>query len=139
MKIVGIIGPYFSGGNRRLIDCNIANVQYVQIAIANYFAENQLVGFFAPHTHTARFEKLANAPENYYHTLDDAIYDRACDGFILLPNWESSSGSRRDHQRAMDQIHTKSIFELDSYDEKEIERLLVSLEKWALEKAARKF
>lgn len=86
MRIVGIIGPYFSGGNRRLIDQNIANVQYIMIAIANHFAKNELVGFFAPHSHTARFEVLAQAPESYYHTLDDTIYDKVCEAFILLPN-----------------------------------------------------
>lgn len=132
MKIVGIIGPYFSGGNRRLIDHNIANVQYVMIAIANYFGTSGLVGFFAPHIHTARFEKLAQAHESYYHILDEAIYDSVCEAFILLPNWENSSGSRRDHERAMKQ--KKLIFFLSSYDNNATQILLESLEKWALEK-----
>ncbi|MEK7503287.1 MAG: hypothetical protein AAB556_02480 [Patescibacteria group bacterium] len=134
MKIVGIIGPYISGGNRRLIDHNIANAQYVTIAIANRFGQNGLVGFFCPHSHTARFEKLAEAPESYYHALDDAIYDRVCDGFIILPNWRNSNGARRDRERALEKIHRVSIFELDSYEEKEIETLLLSLEKWTLKK-----
>lgn len=130
MKIVGIIGPYFSGGNRRLIDHNIANVQYVQIAIANYFAESQLVEFFAPHAHTARFEKLANAPESYYHTLDDTIYDGACDGFILLPSWESSSGARRDYNRAVEQ--KKRVFVLIDYNDLYVQTLMQQLERWIL-------
>lgn len=132
MKIVGIIGPYFSGGNRRLIDCNIANVQYIQIAIANYFAENQLVGFFAPHAHTARFEKLARAPESYYHVLDDAIYDKVCDGFIVLPDWENSTGAKRDRRRAIE--NNKPVFQLLTYSDYPIQELMKKLEKWALEK-----
>ncbi len=129
MHIVGIIGPYFSGGNRRLIDHNIANAQYVMIAIANYFAENRLVGFFAPHSHTARFERLAKTPETYYHILDDTIYDLACEAFVLLPFWKTSSGSKRDRERAIKQ--GKPTFVLKSYDEKDINALLYSLEKWA--------
>jgi hypothetical protein len=131
MRIVGIIGPYFNGGNKRLIDHNIANVQYVMIAIANYFAENRLVGFFAPHSHTARFERLAQAPESYYHVLDDTIYDRVCDGFILLPEWENSSGAKRDRERAIN--HGKAMFELKSYDETSMNALLHKLESWAKE------
>jgi hypothetical protein len=129
MKIVGIIGPYISGGNRRLIDHNIANAVYVTIAIANRFALDRLVGFFAPHSHTARFEKLAQAPESYYHALDDAIYDRVCNGFILLPGWESSSEVVRDHKRAADR--GKTIFVLKSYDDKDVKILLDLLEIWA--------
>ncbi len=129
MRIVGIIGPYFSGGNRRLIDHNIANTQYLMIAIANRFGQNELVGFFSPHSHTARFEKLADTPEHYYHTLDDAIYDRACDGFILLPDWEHSSGAKRDRERAIAQC--KPIFALDDYDKATTNALLDELEKWA--------
>lgn len=137
MKIVGIIGPYFSGGNRRLIDINIANVQYITIAIANYFGTTGLVGFFAPHNHTARFEKLTQAPESYYHALDEAIYNKVCEAFILLPNWENSSGSRRDRERAVEQ--KKPIFFLSSYDDNAMQILLESLEKWALEKIANQF
>jgi len=132
MKIVGIIGPYFSGGNRRLIDINIANVQYITIAIANYFGNNGLVGFFAPHSHTARFEKLAQAPETYYHALDDAIYDRVCDGFIVLPDWGNSSGAKRDRNRALDQ--NKPVFYLLVYCDDQIQELMKKLKKWALEK-----
>ena len=129
MRIVGIIGPYISGGNRRLIDHNISNAQYVTIGIANYFGVNDLVGFFAPHSHTARFERLAIAPETYYHALDDAIYDRACEAFVLLPGWENSSGAKRDHQRAIEQ--KKPLFLLKSYDDTDIDQLLRSLENWA--------
>ena len=129
MHIVGIIGPYISGGNRRLIDHNIADAQYVMIAIANYFAESRLVGFFAPHSHTARFERLAQSPEPHYHTLDDTIYDLACAGFVLLPNWKNSSGARRDRDRAIHQ--GKPIFELKSYEYQDISTLLSALEIWA--------
>ena len=132
MKIVGIIGPYFSEGNRRLIDHNIANVQYVTIAIANYFGKNGLVGFFAPHSHTARFEKLANAPESYYHILDDTIYGRACDGFILLPEWENSKGACRDHENAV--TAKKRIFVLTDYNVLYVKTLMKQLERWALGK-----
>lgn len=129
MRIVGIIGPYFSGGNRRLIDHNIANAQYLMIKIANHFSENRLVGFFAPHSHTARFERLAEAPESYYHDLDDAVYDRACEAFVLLPLWKTSGGARRDRERAIQQ--EKSTFELISYGDKDINVLLTALEEWA--------
>jgi hypothetical protein len=129
MHIVGIIGPYFSGGNRRLIDINIANAQYVMVVLADHFGENQLVGFFAPHSHTARFERLAQAPESYYHTLDDALYDRACEGFILLPDWKNSRGARRDHRRAVEQ--GKHVFCLKSYSDEDMNLLLRSLQEWA--------
>lgn len=129
MRIVGIIGPYLSGGNRRLIDHNIANAQYITIRIANHFAQNRLVGFFAPHGHTARFERLAQAPEAYYHSLDDAIYDLCCEAFVLLPGWEHSSGAKRDRERAIQQ--GKPVFPLKSYDDSAIEELLSSLEAWA--------
>lgn len=129
MHIVGIIGPYFSGGNRRFIDRNISNVQYIMIAIANHFAENRLVGFFAPHSHTARFERLAQAPESYYHVLDATIYDLASEGFILLPDWKNSSGSRRDYDRAIEQ--RKPVFELISYEDKDISTFCNLLEEWA--------
>jgi hypothetical protein len=129
MRIVGIIGPYFSGGNRRLIDHNIANVQYVMIAIADYFAESKLVGFFAPHSHTARFEQLAEASEEYYHELDDAIYDRACDAFIVLPGWQTSHGACRDHDRAIRQH--KPLFFLASYHDEDVKTLLELLKHWA--------
>ena len=134
MHIVGIIGPYFSGGNRRLIDHNIANAQYVMIAVANYFAQNQLVGCFAPHSHTARFERLAQAPEAYYHAMDDAIYDGCCEAVIVLPGWENSTGARRDIKRA--QLQCKKVFLLLSYSAKDMEWLLHALQKWAEEPVA---
>ncbi|MDP3710676.1 MAG: hypothetical protein Q8R29_03060 [bacterium] len=134
MKVVGIIGPYISGKNRRLIDHNIANAVYVTIAIANRFALSRLVGFFAPHSHTARFEKLAQAPESYYHALDDAIYDSVCKGFILLPDWVGSEGARRDYKRAVDQ--GKSVFPLGSYRDEDINKLLDLLELWTLSSEA---
>ena len=129
MRIVGIIGPYFSGGSRRLIDHNIANAQHVMIAIANHFAESRLVGFFAPHSHTARFERLAQAPETYYHALDDAIYDLTCEAFVLLPAWKTSNGAKRDRERAIQQ--NKQIFPLENYDDGALEKLFASLEAWA--------
>ena len=129
MKIVGIIGPYISGGNRRLIDHNIANVQYTAIAIADHFGVNRLIGCFAPHTHTARFEKLAAAPESYYHALDDAIYDRSCDGFILLPDLDKSSGAKRDLERA--KTHSKRIFILTDFEDAALQKLFGELEAWA--------
>lgn len=129
MRIVGIIGPYISGGNRLLIDHNIANATYVTIAIANYFKDTNRVGFFCPHLHTARFEKLAQAPEEFYHALDDAIYERACDGFILLPGWKQSNGARRDRERAIQS--EKRIFGLSSYTEHAINTLLPALDLWA--------
>ena len=129
MRIVGIIGPYFSGGDRRLIDHNIANAQYLAIKIANYFSGSMLVGFFCPHLHTARFEKLAGAKEEYYHTLDDAIYDLACEAFVLLPGWENSQGSRRDCERAKNK--KKLIFELPSYESSDIDSFLMTLFEWA--------
>jgi len=129
MHIIGIIGPYFSGGNRRLIDHNIANARYIMILIANHFAENRLVGAFAPHSHTAQFERLAQAPETYYHAFDDAIYDRACEAFIMLPEWDKSSGATRDCKRAMEQ--KKKLFFLASYEIEDTDKLLNSLEQWA--------
>ena len=131
MLIVGIIGPYFSGGNRRLIDHNIANAQYVGIQIANHFRESRTVGFFIPHTHTAHFEVLAQAPETFYHILDDTIYDKVCDGCVLLPGWQESSGSRRDHERAAHRTKPV-IFELKSYEESDVQKLLHGLEQWAI-------
>ena len=115
-----------------MIDHNIANAQYITIAIANYFAKSNLVGFFSPHSQTARFEKLAEAPESYYHALDDAIYDRACDGFILLPGWESSSGSRKDYNNAV--VLERPVFVLMDYNDLYMNTLMQHLERWALEK-----
>ena len=129
MFIVGIIGPYISGGNRRLIDHNIANARYVGICIANHFRESKLVGVFIPHTHTAEWEKLAEAPEAYYHALDDAIYDGACVGFVLLPDWKNSSGARRDQERA--EQAKKKVFELLSWQEQDIRILLFQIAEWA--------
>jgi len=129
VHIVGIIGPYFSGGNLRKIEHNIANAQYVMQAIANRFAENRLVGFFCPHSHTARFNVLAQAPEPYYHLLDETIYDRACEGFVALPEWPHSSGAKRDVERAMAQ--GRPVFTLASYDDGDVEALLDELDEWA--------
>ena len=129
MKIVGIIGPYFSGGDRRLIDHNIANCRALMCAIAKRFGENKLVGFFGPHSHTARFEREVDVPESYYHALDDALYDRACDGVVCLPNWEESSGARRDIDRALE--NGKRIFVLMSYEASVVASLLDELEAWA--------
>ncbi|MBI2676630.1 MAG: DUF4406 domain-containing protein [Candidatus Yanofskybacteria bacterium] len=130
MRVVGIVGPYFSGGNRRLIDHNIANALYVAIRIANYFSDSKLVGFFCLHNHTANFEKLANASEDYYYALDDVVYDRVCDGIIVLPGWEDSKGSVRDFERARDK--QKSLFILSNYSEESLQLLLKGLEVWAL-------
>jgi len=153
--IVGVIGPYFSGGpsprspwrshatakpgrsglrpreggNSRLIDQNIANAQYVMIRIANHFAESRLVGFFCPHSHTARFERLAEASESYYYVLDDAIYYRACDGFVLLPGWQASNGAKRDKANAISR--QRHIFELKSYEEEDMQALLEEIAEWA--------
>ena|SRR3989344_3999774 len=129
MLIVGIIGPYISGFNRRLIDNNIANARYMGIKIANRFKETKLIGFFIPHTHTAQFEALAEADEAYYHALDNEIYDGACKAFVLLPGWKISNGAMRDHKRATEQ--GKQIFELKSYEENDILALLYELESWA--------
>ena len=128
MKIVGIIGPYFSGGDRRLIDHNIANCRALMRAIAKRFGENKLVGFFGPHSHTARFEREVDVPESYYHALDDALYDRACDGVVCLPNWEESSGAQRDVDRAFE--NGKRIFVLKSYEASAVAALLDELEVW---------
>ncbi len=128
MRIVGIIGPYFSGGNRRLIDHNIADAQYVAIMLANHFSESKRVGFFVPHSHTARFEKLSTASESYYHALDDAIYDGSCTAFILLPKWENSSGSIRDRDRAFAQ--KRPLFKLTDYSDESIQKLFKELENW---------
>ena len=129
MHIVGIIGPYISGGNRRRIDHNIANARYVAVQLANHFKDSQLVGFFVPHNHTAQFERFAEAGEPYYHTLDDTIYDRACDGFVLLPGWEQSSGSRRDRARALER--KKLVFELAGYEDEHVALLVEQLTEWA--------
>ena len=129
MLIVGIIGPYFSGGNRRLIGHNIANAQYVGIQIANHFRESRTVGFFIPHTHTAQFEVFAEASEAYYHALDDEIYDNVCVAGVLLPEWKKSSGARRDSERFIQQ--KKRLFELGSYEEAYVSALLLELELWA--------
>ena len=129
MKIVGIIGPYFSGGDRRVIDHNIANCRALMRAIAKRFGENKLVGFFGPHSHTARFEREVDVPESYYHALDDALYDRACDGVVCLPNWEESSGARRDIDRALE--NGKRVFVLMSYEASVVASLLDELEAWA--------
>ncbi|MEK9175741.1 MAG: hypothetical protein AAB795_04120 [Patescibacteria group bacterium] len=129
MLIVGIIGPYISGFQRLKIEHNIANAQYIGIRIANYFKETRLVGFFIPHTHTARFEVLANAPEQYYHELDDSIYDSSCKAGIMLPEWNKSNGARRDCARFIQQ--KKRLFELKSYEEADIIVILNELERWA--------
>lgn len=129
MYIVGIVGPYYSGGDCRLIDHNIANARHVMIAIANRFAENQKVGFFSAHSHTARFETLARAPEPYFLTVDDTIFDRACDAFVLLPNWRKSPGSIREHEWI--KSVKRPVFKLRSYKFRDIERLLDQLENWA--------
>ena len=129
MHIVGIIGPYISGFNRRRIDHNIANARYVTRAIANRFAESHLVGFFCPHTHTAQMEVFAEAKEPYYHALDDILYDRACEAFVLLPDWQQSSGAKRDYERAI--AHGRPLFDLKSYADEDITALLDSLNEWA--------
>ncbi|MBI4133954.1 MAG: DUF4406 domain-containing protein [Candidatus Terrybacteria bacterium] len=129
MHIVGIIGPYFSGGNLRKIDHNIANAQYVMQAIANRFAESRLVGFFCPHSHTARFNVLAQAPEPYYHMLDETIYDRACDAYVVLPDWKQSTGAQRDYRRARDL--GRPVFDLASYRDGDVRKMLTRLERWA--------
>jgi len=132
MRIVGIIGPYFSSGDRRSIDYNIANAQFIAIRIAEFFSDSKLIGFFCPHSHTARFEKLANAKEEYYHTLDDAIYDSACEIFVLLPGWEDSKGSVRDVKRAKER--KRRFFLLKDYSVENIRFLLQGMERWARRK-----
>jgi len=129
MKIVGIIGPYFNGGERRLIDHSIADARFVCTRIANYFGESRLVGFFVPHTHTALFECIAGAPRTYYHALDEIIYNRTCDAFILLPDWDTSSNSKCDYDRAKKQ--GKTIFELRGFDTYSINTLIKQLDDWA--------
>ena len=131
MLIVGIVGPYIGGHNRRLIDHNIANARYVGIRIANRFKDTKLVGFLIPHTHTAQFEVLAQAAETYYHELDDILYKKACDGFVLLPEWKDSSGARRDCERVT-QYAKSVLFDLKSYEEHGVQRLLYALEQWAI-------
>lgn len=129
MKIVGIIGPYFNSGIRRLIDHSIADARFLAIKLASYFGYSKTIGFFVPHNHTAQFEVLAKAPEPYYHKLDETIFDRACDGFVLLPNWNTSSGSHRDYNRAVQQ--GRIIFKLEGFDVHSINSLIKQLEDWA--------
>lgn len=129
MKIVGVIGPYFNGGDRRLIDYSITDARFVGIKIATYFGENKFIGFFIPHNHTAMFEQLASAPRAYYHALNAVIYNKACDGFILLPDWDTSSDSRHDYDQAVAQ--GKMIFKLGGFDTKNINLLLKHLEEWS--------
>ncbi|MDP3963676.1 MAG: hypothetical protein Q8Q39_04215, partial [bacterium] len=68
--------------------------------------------------------------EAYYHALDDAIYDQACDGFVILPGWEGSGGARRDKARAENK--GKPIFELKGYADEDMLCLLIHLHTWAL-------
>ena len=132
MKIVGIIGPYFSHGDRRMIDINIANARLVMRTIADHFGESKLIGFFCPHSHTSKFEREANAPETYYHTMDAEIYSKACDGFVVLPTWETSSGSKRDVELVQAVLRKKIVF-LPAYGTMDLKLMLGELEQWAKE------
>ncbi|MBI2024834.1 MAG: DUF1937 family protein [Candidatus Harrisonbacteria bacterium] len=95
----------------------------------NFSSLVETFSFFAPHSHTARFERLAQAPEAYYHALDDAIYDLSCEAFVLLPGWKHSNGAKRDRERAIQR--GKPVFPLESYNNSAIEEFLASLKSWA--------
>jgi hypothetical protein len=129
MKIVGVIGPYYSGGDKRLIDINIANARTVMRVIGEHFNESKLVGFFCPHSHTSKFERESKISEEYAKMLDTVIYDKACDGFVVLPNWEKSKGSQRDVELA--RVWKKECFYLVDYNILSMMMLLGELEKWS--------
>lgn len=132
MKIVFIAGPYFSGGDPKLIRRNIRNAERVMIAIANRFAIARTVGFFCPHSHTRNFEIKAKAPESYYQALDLALLESsAIDGLILLPGWQNSSGTKRELECARNL--GKPVFELAAYGERELADLLEKLALFAEE------
>jgi len=121
MKIVLIAGPYYSGGDPEKIEYNIRHAEKYAIALAN-----RNIGFFCPHLHTSHFEAKANAPEEFYKELDMVIYDRACDGVVLIPGWENSSGARNEERRATERGIPK--FFPKSPDDEEC---LAEIEHWA--------
>ena len=95
MKYIYIAGPY-SGIHHDYrsffeIDRNIMRAMEAADALCNAG-----VGFFCPHSHSAHFETIApEVPSEYWKALDMHFMDD-CDGILMLPNWESSSGSKRE-------------------------------------------
>jgi len=55
---------------------------------------------FCPHSMTARFERdYPNIPDDRYLETD-LEWLRFCDGILMLPGWQQSSGSRREFELA---------------------------------------
>lgn len=101
MKKVYIAGAYSSRAltsEERYIEIsnNILNAESTAIWMANMG-----IGFICPHLHTAHFEEKAKAPESFYRELDMDLL-AACQGIYMLEGWQKSSGSRAEHDWAME-------------------------------------
>lgn len=118
MKIVCIVGPYFSGGDPEKIEYNIRHAEQYAIALAN-----RGIGFFCPHKHTEHFEVKAKAPESFYYELDMIFLRRVVDALLAIPGWEDSVGAQREVTYA--KKHGIPVFYPNSPDD------LDEIEKWA--------
>ena len=109
MKYIYVAGPYMPRGNltkqerKNVIKENILNARH-----AAGILSDEGVGFFCPHTHTANFEELSTADESYYLEIDEHFLN-CCDALYLLPNWQTSNGSKK--ERALAIAQGKPVFE----------------------------
>jgi hypothetical protein len=91
LKLIYVAGP-FRGPNNWEIECNIRRAEELALEVwRRGFAT------ICPHTNTRFFQGAAD--DSVWLDGDIEMLKR-CDGIIMTPDWQRSSGARAEHQVA---------------------------------------
>lgn len=97
MKIIFISGPYTAPTKDRVEK----NIQIADI-YARLIASRGL-GFICPHLNSRHMEDVVGCDYRFWMRMYRELL-RACDAVFFLPNWETSEGSKEEHEVATENL-----------------------------------
>lgn len=114
MNLVYISGKY-SGETQEEVNKNIEEAEKYAIELAN-----RNVGFICPHLNTRNFEQKSTADYEFYMDMYLELVSK-CNGILMLPRWEGSSGARRELKKArevgLNEFYPESVQDNKVFDE----------------------